>query len=69
MVDKDQDHNQVEVMVDPSTEYRARALRCETRAGEAIDSKIKLEWEALAMERHLIAHVAAPEDDVGIEIA
>ena len=46
-------------MVDPSSTYRLRALASEQRASEASDPAIKREWEDLAIQWHLIAHIAA----------
>jgi hypothetical protein len=46
-------------MVEPSSTYRLRALASEQRAREASDPAIKKEWEDLAIQWHLIAHVAA----------
>ena len=46
-------------MVDPSSTYRLRALASEQRARESSDPAIKKEWEDLAIQWHLIAHVAA----------
>ena len=46
-------------MVEPSSTYRLRALASEQRAREASDPTIKKEWEDLAIQWHLIAHIAA----------
>jgi hypothetical protein len=46
-------------MVDSSSTYRLRALASEQRAREASDPTTKKEWEDLAIQWHLIAHVAA----------
>ena len=46
-------------MVDPSSTYRLRALASERHAREASDLAVKKEWEDLAMQWHLIAHIAA----------
>jgi hypothetical protein len=46
-------------MVDPSSTYRLRALASEQRAREVLDPAIKKEWEDLAIQWHLIAHIAA----------
>ena len=46
-------------MVEPSSTYRLRALASEQRAREASDPEIKKEWEDLAIQWHLIAHIAA----------
>jgi hypothetical protein len=49
----------VACMVEPSSTYRLRALASEQRAREASDPEIKKEWEDLAIQWHLIAHIAA----------
>ena len=49
----------VSCMVEPSATYRLRALASEQRAREATDPAIKKEWEDLAIQWHLIAHMAA----------
>ena len=46
-------------MVEPSSTYRLRALASEQHAREASDPAIKKEWEDLAIQWHLIAHIAA----------
>jgi hypothetical protein len=46
-------------MVDSSSTYRSRALASEQHARDASDPAIKREWEELAIQWHLIAHVAA----------
>jgi hypothetical protein len=46
-------------MIEPSSTYRFRALASEQRAREASDPAIKKEWEELAIQWHLIAHMAA----------
>jgi hypothetical protein len=46
-------------MVEPSSTYRLRAPASEKRAREGSDPAIKKEWEDLAIQWHLIAHVAA----------
>jgi len=42
-------------MIEPSSTYRLS----EQRAREASDPVIKKEWEELAIQWHLIAHIAA----------
>jgi hypothetical protein len=49
----------VPCMVEPSATYRLRALASEQRAREASDPALKKEWEDLAIQWHLIAHIAA----------
>ena len=49
----------VSCMVEPSATYRLRALASEQRAREASDPVVKKEWEDLAIQWHLIAHIAA----------
>ena len=49
----------VSCMVEPSATYRLRALASEQHAREASDPAIKKEWEDLAIQWHLIAHIAA----------
>lgn len=49
----------VACMVDQSSTYRLRALASEQHAREASDPTIKKEWEELAIQWHLIAHIAA----------
>jgi hypothetical protein len=51
--------NHLSVMVASSTTYRLRALASEQRARNAPDRGIKREWEDLALQWHLVAHVAA----------
>jgi hypothetical protein len=46
-------------MVEPSSTYRLRALASEQHAREVSDPAIKKEWEDLAIQWHLIAHIAA----------
>jgi hypothetical protein len=46
-------------MVEPSSTYRLRALASEQHAREASNPAIKKEWEDLAIQWHLIAHIAA----------
>jgi hypothetical protein len=46
-------------MTDPSSTYRLRALASEQHARNASDPAIKKEWEDLAIQWHLIAHIAA----------
>jgi hypothetical protein len=46
-------------MGEPSSTYRLRALASEQHAREASDPAIKKEWENLAIQWHLIAHIAA----------
>ena len=46
-------------MLDPSSTYRLRALASEQHARESSDPAIKKEWEDLAIQWHLIAHIAA----------
>jgi len=48
-------------MIEPSSTYRLRALASEQRAREASDPAIKKEWEELAIQWHLIAHMAAEQ--------
>jgi len=49
----------VACMAEPSSTYRLRALASEQRAREASDPAFKREWEDLAIQWHLIAHIAA----------
>ena len=49
----------VSCMAEQSATYRLRALASEQRAREASDPAIKKEWEDLAIQWHLIAHIAA----------
>ncbi len=49
----------VSCIVEPSATYRLRALVSEQRAREVSDPEIKREWEDLAIQWHLIAHIAA----------
>jgi hypothetical protein len=63
-IDLYQGHNYIQGqmvsgMVEPSSTYRLRALASEQRAREASDPAIKKEWEDLAIQWHLIAHIAA----------
>jgi hypothetical protein len=46
-------------IVESSFTYRSGALASEQRASEASNSAIKTEWENLAIQYHLIAHIAA----------
>lgn len=46
-------------MAEQSSTYRLRALASEQHAREASDPAIKKEWEDLAIQWHLIAHIAA----------
>jgi len=40
-----------------------RALACEQRAGDASDQAVKKEWEALAIEWHLLVNTSAKAAD------
>jgi len=51
--------------------YRLRALQSEQRARVASDPLVKAEWEALAIEWHLLANAIAqdPNDIEQIDVA